>query len=388
MSAVSPRARRVWLQIHKVLGLALGLWFLLMGVTGSLLVYYRGLEAQLDARLREQPGVTAPAKIAEVHRTLVAAHPQRGTGWRIEVPSRPGEPVTARFLKPVETQGAYFAPLLATTDPSGRTLLANRFWGQTPGTWIYDLHFSLLGGELGVKVVGWGGVALAVSLISGLVIWWPARGRWRQALRLRRGVSTVRRVYDLHTVFGALGAVLLLILALTGSALALPDWVKPMIASVSPLTPMPRPAVPPPTETAGPRLDADAVIARAVQAFPGAQVRWIDTPATDGGLYRIRLRQPGEPGDRFPDTLVWIEASRGEIVARRDPRHFSAGDTVWQWMHPLHSGEGFGPVGRLLVCLCGVLPVLLAVTGLWRWLDKRRARRRTAARQILLHPVS
>lgn len=388
MSAVSPRARRVWLQIHKVLGLALGLWFLLMGVTGSLLVYYRGLEAQLDARLREQPGVTAPAKIAEVHRTLVAAHPQRGTGWRIEVPPRPGEPVTARFLKPVETQGAYFAPLLATTDPSGRTLVANRFWGETPGTWIYDLHFSLLGGELGVKVVGWGGVALAASLVSGLVIWWPARGRWRQALRLRRGVSTVRRVYDLHTVFGALGAVLLLILALTGSAMALPDLVKPMIASVSPLTPVPRPAVPPPAEAAGPRLDADAAIARAMQAFPGAQVRWIDTPATDGGLYRIRLRQPGEPGDRFPDTLVWIDSTRGEIVARRDPRHFSAGDTVWQWMHPLHSGEGFGPVGRLLVCLCGVLPVLLAVTGLWRWLDKRRARRRASARQILLHPVS
>lgn len=388
MSAVSPRARRVWLQIHKVLGLTLGLWFLLMGVTGSLLVYYRGLEAQLDARLREQPGVTAPAKIAEVHRTLVAAHPQRGTGWRIEVPPRPGEPVTARFLKPVETQGAYFAPLLATTDPSGRTLVANRFWGATPGTWIYDLHFSLLGGELGVKVVGWGGVALAASLVSGLVIWWPARGRWRQALRLRGGVSTVRRVYDLHTVFGALGAVLLLILALTGSALALPDLVKPMIASVSPLTPMPRPAVPPPAEAAGPRLDADAAIARAMQAFPGAQVRWIDTPATDGGLYRIRLRQPGEPGDRFPDTLVWIDSTRGEIVARRDPRHFSAGDTVWQWMHPLHSGEGFGPVGRLLVCLCGVLPVLLAVTGLWRWLDKRRARRRASARQILLHPVS
>lgn len=388
MSAVSPRARRVWLQIHKVLGLALGLWFLLMGVTGSLLVYYRGLEARLDARLREQPGVTAPAKIAEVHRTLVAAHPQRGTGWRIEVPPRPGEPVTARFLKPVETQGAYFAPLLATTDPSGRTLVANRFWGETPGTWIYDLHFSLLGGELGVKVVGWGGVALAASLVSGLVIWWPARGRWRQALRLRGGVSTVRRVYDLHTVFGALGAVLLLILALTGSALALPDLVKPMIASVSPLTPVPRPAVPPPAEAAGPRLDADAAIARAMQAFPDAQVRWIDTPATDGGLYRIRLRQPGEPGDRFPDTLVWIDSTRGEIVARRDPRHFSAGDTVWQWMHPLHSGEGFGLVGRLLVCLCGVLPVLLAVTGLWRWLDKRRARRRTAPRSPRVLPVS
>lgn len=385
MSAVSPRARRVWLQIHKVLGLALGLWFLLMGVIGSLLVYYRGLEAQLDARLREQPGVTAPAKIAEVHRTLVAAHPQRGTGWGVEVPPRPGEPVTARFLKPVETLGAYFAPLLATTDPSGRTLVANRFWGETPGTWIYDLHFSLLGGELGVKVVGWGGVALAASLVSGLVIWWPARGRWRQALRLRGGVSTVRRVYDLHTVFGALGAVLLLILALTGSALALPDLVKPMIASVSPLTPVPRPAVPPPAEAAGPRLDADAAIARAVQAFPGAQVRWIDTPATDGGLYRIRLRQPG---DRFPDTLVWIDSTRGEIVARRDPRHFSAGDTVWQWMHPLHSGEGFGPVGRLLVCLCGVLPVLLAVTGLWRWLDKRRARRRTAPRSPRVLPVS
>lgn len=103
---------------------------------------------------------------------------------------------------------------------------------------------------------------------------------------------------------------------------------------------------------------------------------------------RADAAEGDHPGDRFPDTLVWIDSTRGEIVARRDPRHFSAGDTVWQWMHPLHSGEGFGPVGRLLVCLCGVLPVLLAVTGLWRWLDKRRARRRTAPRSPRVLPVS
>jgi uncharacterized iron-regulated membrane protein len=199
-------------------------------------------------------------------------------------------------------------------------------------------------------------------------------------LHFKRASSGPRRVYDLHKLGGLASVPLLGVLAVTGAALALPELVKPAIAAFSPLTPMPvvrQPAMPMVADGAvmPQGIDVDAAVAIAERAFAGGRARWVDTPALPGAPYRVRLRQPGEPGDRFPDTLVWIDSRSGQMLARRDPARFSPGDRVWRWMHPLHSGEAFGLAGRLLVCACGALPLLLAITGALRWWHKRRAQR-------------
>ncbi|MDZ4151263.1 PepSY-associated TM helix domain-containing protein [Methylicorpusculum sp.] len=48
--------------------------------------------------------------------------------------------------------------------------------------------------------------------------------------------------------------------------------------------------------------------------------------------------------------------------------------THWQW--PLHSGQAFGMTGRLLVFSTGLACPVLFVTGVIRWLQKRRAARK------------
>lgn len=370
------RARHIWLRLHRWLGGLLGVWFLLLGLTGSVLVFYRGLDEWLDPRLapRAVLPTTPPPRMEAVYQALLAAHPQRGPGWRIELPRAPGEAITARLNQPAETRGQGFAPLLSTVDPVTLQVVANRLWGRHLSTWLYDLHYSLLLGNLGLQLVGWGGLLMALSLLTGLWLWWPARGHWRSALHFKRGAVAVRRVYDLHKLAGLYGAVPLLVLSVTGFALALPGTVRPLLASVSPLTPMPQVPRAPSQPTDTPRLPVDAAIRAAQARFAGSQARWIDMPAAPGAPYRVRLHQPGEAGDRFPDTYAWIDAASGRILAERDPTVYTAGDNVWQWMHPLHSGEGFGLAGRLLVCVSGVLAALLAITGLLRWRDKRRAK--------------
>jgi uncharacterized iron-regulated membrane protein len=59
------------------------------------------------------------------------------------------------------------------------------------------------------------------------------------------------------------------------------------------------------------------------------------------------------------------------VLAVWNPRQGSAGDRVWAWQNPLHSGHAFGAVGRLLVCLSGIAGLLFVVTGVPLWLARR-----------------
>lgn len=91
---------------------------------------------------------------------------------------------------------------------------------------------------------------------------------------------------------------------------------------------------------------------------PGAlrKVRWIETPKDDAGTYLIRLYQQGEPGRRFPKTMVWVDQYSGKLLAQQDARQRSAGDGLLAWLHPLHTGEAFGLAGRIIVLLSGSCP--------------------------------
>ena len=83
---------------------------------------------------------------------------------------------------------------------------------------------------------------------------------------------------------------------------------------------------------------------------------------------------PGEPSRRFPRSNVWIDPYTGRVLAVRDERRDSGGDTVLAWLHPLHGGEALGLAGRWLVFVSGLLPAVLFGTGVWRWAIRRRRR--------------
>jgi uncharacterized iron-regulated membrane protein len=380
MASASVQAkRRAWLAVHRWLGLVFGAAFVLLGLTGSLLVFYTELDAVLNPRLAWPPADGTVQHYEPVLRALQSAHPQREGSWRIELPPQGQGLVTARYLRPQETAGQGFAPLLATVHPSTHEVLASRFWGETAMTWVYDLHYTLLAGEVGRWTVGGLGALLAVSLLSGVWLWWPTSAQRAAAWRLKRGAGRPRRVFDLHRLGGIYPLLLTALLALTGVVLAWPELIEPAVAKLSPpLTVAPPRAGPP--HAGAPLIGIDAALQRARERFPQGVPRWIDTPEPATGTYRIRLQQPGEPSERFPRTLVWIDAWRGEVLAVRDARAQGAGDTLLAWVHPLHNGEAFGLPGRILVCAAGLVPLLLAVTGTMRWLDRRRGERARRAR--------
>jgi len=371
MSTPKKRLRPIWLSIHLYLGLWLGSALVVTGITGSLLVFYVEIDQWLNPRIVVQAQGKPQALEAAVN-ALKARHPQRRGSWRLEMPLTADRPLTARYHKPAETRYLHFAPLMVSVDPYTLAITSNRIWGDTLMTWIYDLHYILLIDDGGGTIVGVMGLLLAISLLSGALLWWPRNANWRSAFRLRWKTNTFQRIYELHKFGGIVGLPVLLVLALSGCALALPTWVNLVINFFSPLSTPPRPMSTPMGTLR--RITVDRAVAIAQNRFPHAEVRWIETPGDQRGVYLIRLYQAGEPGRRFPKTMVWVEQYSGAVLAEHDALKQSAGDELLAWLHPLHNGEALALPGRILVLLSGLILPLLFVTGLLRWRQKARAK--------------
>lgn len=120
-------------------------------------------------------------------------------------------------------------------------------------------------------------------------------------------------------------------------------------------------------------ITPDQAVAIADKVFPHAQLRWIANPEGEDGIYAIEKRQTGEANYRRPRSKVWIDQYSGEVLQIENPNKFTAGETFLNLMWPLHSGEALGLPMRILWCIFGFAPLVLYVTGILRWLQKRRA---------------
>ena len=373
------RMRRWWLDLHLYIGLLLGAVFALLGVTGSVLVFYPEIDRALNPALSPSMTEVSAVSVQAVADKLRLLYPEREDGWRIELPLNDSTPIIARYANSAERAGRSFSPLMLTLDPVTLEQTSHRVWGDYLVTWIYDLHYTLLLDATGKVAVGIIGLIMLLSLISGLWLWWPSMSRWRMALRPVVREGSVRRTYDLHVLAGAYGAMLLIVLALTGAGLALPDQTRGLVDSTLGVKRMPEVAAYSGVDEAM-LIDLNDAVAIARERFPQAEVRWVDVPGIGEGPISIRLHQPGEPGRRFPKTRLWVDPYSGEILAVRDPAHNAAGNTVLDWLHPLHNGEALGITGRWIAFLSGLVPLLLFVTGFIRWRQKHSARSKQRAR--------
>ena len=368
-----PSLRRSLVSLHLYLGIAFGLFFSLLGVSGSVLVFYPEIDRLLNPELTLEAQQPAEIRYQALFDRLRQQYPLRKGAWRIEVPRDPTQAVFARYLKPEEKDSGRFAPMIVALNPRTLELINERFWGDDPMTWIYDLHYSLLMGSVGKSLVGAIGLIFLITLCIGFYLWIP-RGRaslGKILPRIRAG--SVKSIYDLHTYSGTYSAALLVMLIVTGVGLATPQWISPIIDRFSH-----RWSVPvlesrlPEQEVA--RISADRAIDAARVKFPQAELRWIQSPVSASDVYFLRIKQPGEPSDRFPKTYVWIDQFSAEVICFKDPLKASSADVFFDWLHPLHNGEAFGFIGRVVIFFAGMIPLFLFVTGICRWRQKVRSR--------------
>ena len=371
------KLRKFWLKLHLYIGLFGGGLFVLMSLTGSFLVFYKAIDEWLNPSLMTKSGKGTYRPLNEIVSAAKAAGPVGGVLDSIEWPShRHG--VFLTWYKVQTDNVDKFRWLQVTIDPyTAAVLTKDREWGGYLVSFIYNLHQSLMMDDPGETIVGFVAIALLLSIITGLYLWWPRPGRLRQALTFTLRGSVIRRHYELHKLSGFYSAIILGMLAFTGVYLVFGDYVVPIVRLFSPVQELSEDRVVQSLPDAGAEpLSAEQAVALARQVFPEGELRYLGLPQEVQGVYYVALHQPGEVRASGGESQVWLDQYSGKVLRVHDWNRFTAGETFLAWLFPLHNGEAFGLTGRWIVFVAGFVPLLLYVTALRMWWLKRTAHRR------------
>lgn len=366
--------RSFWLNIHRYLGLTVGLIFVLLGLTGTVNTFWMELDRWLNPELVISQTQSEFRSLDDILKAVQAVHPNRNGSWELVMPSQESGMLTAIYKKPEEKKNEFYAGLWVDVNPYTAEVVRSYFWGDTVMTWIFDLHSTLLLGQTGHNIVGILGLVLMISLGSGLYLWWPSLGRVRQSFTIKRGASKPRLIFDIHRVAGIYEILILFILAFSGVYLVYPEYIDPMVA-ISSDQKNPKDWILTAGSGTNP-ISLEQAVLTAKQVFPNAEVKRISTPSNAAEIYKVSLRQPSEIfKTSYPETQVWIDPYSGTVLGSNDPESYTMAKTFLSIQWELHSGQAFGLVGRLLVCITGLVLLILYITGFIRWLQKRRVAR-------------
>jgi uncharacterized iron-regulated membrane protein len=364
--------RRALFQIHLWVGIGLGVYVFLICVSGSVLVFHHELAEIALAGYHHVPAGEQPdpasgrhaLTLSEVAEIMDRVRPDLRV-LSLRPPETPDGTFEAGVLSNRKYHLAYVHPVTGKVTgpvPPGGAVLS----------WLHELHANLLSlAGMGRWLNGIGGGFLFLLCVTGIIIWWPGRGRWARAMKVDRRANWKRVNFDLHNATGFWLLLPIAVLAITGSYFTWPRQYRAVVGSILPVTAAEPPKSNPKQKGLTPPPSIDDLVARARSEVPGLSLVRVGVPTGPEQVYTVFLRPEGRAGDaEAPRTMTRVQFDRysGALlkVTRPDaPR--PAGDHVIEWLGPLHTGNFGGTLVKSVYFVVGLTPALLFVTGFVMW---------------------
>jgi uncharacterized iron-regulated membrane protein len=370
--------RRLNFQVHLWIGIILTLYMIVIGVTGSILVFRPELERLCGLKPWQGIRVKEPLAIATVVANLRAAYPRS----RIVSVDAPGQN-DATFVAVVEGRGRI---KVACAPTDGKIL------GEFPRrrTWldvVQDLHESLLihPGSQGRMLNGIGAASLLLLNVTGMVIWWPGIRNWSRALKVDFRRNWRRINFDLHVSVGFWTILIASFWAVSGIYFGWPRQVFLFVNSFSPVIAARPPAISVAPESQSNEPDIRSLVKRARSIDPGTTLGGVAFPYSRRAPLGILMRRRNSPGYEYVDTVYFNPYTGAYISTWAYGVNQSLGDWIIWSQVPLHFGTYWGLGVKIVWATAGLAIPVLAVTGLlmyWNRALRRRWKRLRQARAI------
>ena len=369
-------ARRAVFQVHLWLGVLLGLYTVVVGVTGSALVFLPELTAihshsAAVAGAGQQHSMLAPAlaRIAQQH--------PREQVMGIDDLDRPAQAAIVYLDAPHADSVRGEQRLVSVDQRTGEVLGERLRYAGFLGT-CANLHIYLLGGNVGYVVNGVCACAFLLLCLTGWLLWWPGSRSVGRGLRVHWRARWKRLNWDLHAVGGFWSNPLLISVIATGILFVFP---RPVLVGLSvltggsvgavdtwlgaPLSPAARAGTAP--------IVPDTALAQARKTLaaeaPGYSVRYLALPGPGSSSYDA-IAYPAGGAEYAMAVDVYLNAYSGAVLAIHDARKLPPGMRWATYAYAVHFGTFAGLASRIIWVLLGLLPAGLWTTGLLLWWNR------------------
>ena len=341
--------RLLFLKIHRVIGIFIGILLIIIGTTGSLLVFHDRLGAAVYQQLTH---VTPQEKTVSID-AIATSVQQADPNAEIEFMLLPKEPTESLKVK-VKSSDRELA------------VFVNPYTGAILGWWGFEdilthfllkIHMTLLAGKVGEIVVGICGLLLLILCLTGLTLWTGWR-RLMPAFKIRWKSPRHILSFDLHQVSGIIAVVFLIFISMTGIFFVVAHNSQAFLSLF----------IDRPTEAELVAIDPQTKPMSIVEAIQISDRQLPDSKTTFLAFAKEERQitiHKKYPNDIFDSRLssVAIDRYTGKVLSVQKVIKPTTGNRIAKLISDLHFGTFSGLFSRVLYVFVGLTPTILFITG-------------------------
>ncbi|MEZ6001314.1 PepSY-associated TM helix domain-containing protein [Hyphomonas sp.] len=356
--------RRIFFWTHFAMGLAAGVFILLMSVTGVLMTYERQMVAAAQNAAVEAPAGAEPLSVDALAEAALAAGGAAGNTLTIQ-----RNPANVATLSKGRRDTLLLDPYTGEAlEGAGEGMEA--FFGR-----VMRIHrwLAFTGGrnEVGAAVNGAANLVFGALLISGVVLWWPRKWKWplvKMQLFFRRGLPNAKaRHYNWHHVLAAWSFVPLFLIIVSGAVFSY-SWANKLVYAAFGETPggqgggqaVAAVTVP---EMSGELLPLDPLVAQATGNFKNWRRVTITLPQPEAATLDLSIDW-GNGTQASKKRSVTVARDGSGLIGAPVGDTSSPAQKARRWMRFVHTGEVYGFLGQTLAGLASIAGIVLVYTGI------------------------
>jgi uncharacterized iron-regulated membrane protein len=364
-------------KIHSWLGLFNGVWLLLLGLSGSLLVYYVEIDRYINSDILCVEKTGERLSVDTLYKIVRSRHPD-ASGTNITFfPKTENDCYSFRLYDNAKIKSNYYSWDLYQVDinPYTGEIVREGYYRDFVSFlhWLHTFHYSLQMGTPGMLIVTIAGILLFINILTGVIIYrkyilkaliFRAPVQWKN---WRTGTS------GLHRYIGVWSLLFNIVIFYSGLQMNWTVFDKQTWA-----TPQAQP------KNTQPYANIDDIIRKTDSIFPGFKIEYFYIPYNtqfDGYINEADIIASGHLPNAsgiFPTSASYVafKANSGQVTRIYNITEESKKmNAIEKWnaiAYTFHVGSFWGEFSRVLYIFVGLSPGILSITGFMLWLRRKK----------------
>ena len=371
-------------KIHLWLGLSSGIIVIILGITGCLYSFEEELRPiihdyyYVDQVKNKKLPISQLIAIAQEANKKI--HPnQTLSGGRILNDDK--RTVIIWFFEESDKDAIWYWNQYQNTyvyiDPYTGNIKKFENYNSEFFVFVRMLHQTLcFNSKIGDPITGTATIIFIISLITGLILWWPKNKsavKQRFWFQWKNTTKWKRKNYDLHNILGYYMLIFALLIALTGLVWAFECYDKGVQWLFNGGKTIKKEKLVSDTTQYTKNTATDKIYAATVKANPKAKSYYLFLPKAEDSLatFQTFVRYK----NRFDDISMDFDRSTAKLLRVTTYKDKSGGEKFRFLNYDLHVGSILGFPGKVLAFFASLVSASLPITGFLIWWGRKNKKK-------------